>query len=268
MRRAGRGPREVAKRGRREFVRKHWLVLLVVIAVYWIACGLVLWLQHGRPYLEFLTGVFVGLFPLPVYALLQLDSVQRFRDGAEAEIWTSARLKRRGRGGWQVVDSIPFDGFDVDHVAFGPRGVIAVETKFTTQHWRVAGDRLEGPISDPLDQARRNAFKIRSLLRSEGVVVPVLPCLFVWGSGSAELPPHAVIDGVWMFAPARERDWPERLPQGGRLTKEELSAIERTLHGFVEMRERQKREERKRQGSPTSARPRAMPSASTQQRAR
>ena len=53
---------------------------------------------------------------------------RRLRDAASAEAFTSAELKRLRSVGWTFVDCVEFHGFDVDHVAIGPGGVVAIET--------------------------------------------------------------------------------------------------------------------------------------------
>jgi hypothetical protein len=79
----------------------------------------------------------------------QLEGTYHLESGLEAEAWTSRDLKKALGRGWYVVDGISFgDMGDVDHVAVGPSGVFAVETKYTdsTQDSRAGRAIAEGWI--------------------------------------------------------------------------------------------------------------------------
>jgi hypothetical protein len=109
--------------------------------------------------------------------------------GSWAEEWTSQLLKSRSLG-WVVIDDIPMQGRNVDHVAVTPAAVLAVETKY-----RGAGGgrwRTEQHERD-LDQAFQSARSVRSLLRSVDInqVAPVQAVLIIWGGGAPD------IEGGW-----------------------------------------------------------------------
>ena len=83
-----------------------------------------------------------------------------------------------------MIDGVEFDRFDVDHVAVGPTGVFAIETKWTSVPWSLPREGLSTRRRHAVDQAQRGAGKIRLLLGSRGVEVAVMPVVVVWGPGA------------------------------------------------------------------------------------
>jgi hypothetical protein len=93
------------------------------------------------------------------------------------EDWTP-RLLARSSEVLAVANRLAFDGFDVDHVAVTPAGVLAVETKWV-------GSRKGGPWLDAhVRQAEGGARKIRSLLRSKRSVDPTCRWCRCWCCGA------------------------------------------------------------------------------------
>lgn len=99
-------------------------------------------LVGGRPS-SFVTGFVmgVGVACVPFFlwtAITSVDGSWSWRVGADAERWTAEELARLGPAR-QVEHHLVFTGkrqgkrwySDVDHVAVGPPGVLAVSTKWT-----------------------------------------------------------------------------------------------------------------------------------------
>jgi hypothetical protein len=138
--------------------------------------------------------------------------------GSEAERTTSTLLhsRRVRRAGWQIVHNVPFDHerVDVDHVLFGPAGVLAIESRWADTEWRVRSGSIQAPGGDPVDQAWRGARKIRYLLLSARLDVRVVPVVLQWG-------PAGLVDQQWSFRwfedgvlvlrGSRSRAWVDRL---------------------------------------------------------
>lgn len=106
--------------------------------------------------------------------------------GSSAEKWTREEFKKSGAD-WQLVPNLPFlipsrSGdyeTDVDLVAVGRGGILAVEIKFSSSR---------APISrapNDVRQSRSGARRVRDLLQSDGVNISVEPVLVYWGSGPA-----------------------------------------------------------------------------------
>jgi hypothetical protein len=93
-------------------------------------------------------------------------------EGSTRDVLTSQR-------GWRVVDDIPMDGWNIDHIAVTPSAVLAVETKYRG----AASTSSERHRSD-LEAARRAAHSARLLLKSAtvGEPAPVQAVLVLWGA--------------------------------------------------------------------------------------
>ena len=93
-----------------------------------------------------------------------------------------------GLRGWRHVGGLYFQGQgDVDHTLIGPRGIYAIETKWTSEQWSMVDGRLVGPYTDGvLAQATASAEKIRLALnyRRDKLNVDVCPLVFLWSPGS------------------------------------------------------------------------------------
>lgn len=108
--------------------------------------------------------------------------------GASAERWTSKELRQLGPE-WRCYHNVPFvDGVrgsswevDVDHVAIGPYGVLAVESKYRSAPVDLANYRLTSWLRDVVRQAEDNAARIKGLLLRDAPDVPVRPVVIVWG---------------------------------------------------------------------------------------
>ena len=89
--------------------------------------------------------------------------------------------------GWTVIENLPFDGVDVDHVVITPSGLLAVETKFFGPVAKGSSYERERAAS-ARTSAAESARKVRSLLRSKKLhdMVTVTPVLMVWGPGSPD----------------------------------------------------------------------------------
>jgi len=197
---------------------------------------------EGRPYLIG-TGAVSVLFL--GYVILTLDGAEGIRIRADAERWSSSALRRLGRPHWRVVDNVPFEDGDVDHVAIGPTGVLAVETKFTSFPWEVRETGLEGPLDRPVDQAKLGARRIRLFLKSRGLDVQVAPALAVWGPGSTRLVADS-IDGVVLMIGREAERWHDQLPgTGHRFTDDEMARIESVLRDHISENDKTRRRGRR-----------------------
>lgn len=104
-----------------------------------------------------------------VWIVAQESGAVRAKAGAVAEQNTAKLLDRLERGGWRVLNDVFFDKVNVDHVAVGPGGVFAVETKSTSAAWDFTANRLDTFADAALRQARAAARKTRLLLPRRGL---------------------------------------------------------------------------------------------------
>jgi len=98
--------------------------------------------------------------------------------GYRAECAVARGLKRllRARPFFYVVNSVPLQRGDIDHIVVGPTGIFVIETKGYRGVIRLTdgGITVNGvhPDGDPLKQVRRGAAYIRSCLRRGGLTIP------------------------------------------------------------------------------------------------
>jgi hypothetical protein len=115
--------------------------------------------------------------------------------GFEGERFVGEELSRLMGLGFEIYHDVPFEGFNIDHVLVGPRGVFIVETKTRRKplnedgkkQFRVAfdGKKLQwswGTDSHGIEQAKNNAKTLAAWLGSAtGETVWVTPILTLPG---------------------------------------------------------------------------------------
>jgi len=84
----------------------------------------------------------VVLFALGLRSFLRHAGLRRrAREGLAAERMTAQELNRLVGSGCQVLNDVPGEGFNLDHVVVGPRGVVMIETKSFKKPPKGEGDR-------------------------------------------------------------------------------------------------------------------------------
>lgn len=170
---------------------RYRAALGVLAIVFALTIGVFVWMTSTGVYPSFIGGALVGGTAVGGVAtiLLLVDFVSGNRDRrlglageqATGSLFGSRRMKAEG---WSLVHGVPFQGRgDIDHVAFGPVGVLAIESKWTTGTWALRDGTLRGPVDDPIEQVLREADRLERFLDSRGARVPVTPVLVVWGRG-------------------------------------------------------------------------------------
>lgn len=118
-----------------------------------------------------------------------------YRLGFEGERFVGEELSRLMALGFEIYHDVPFDGFNIDHVVVGPRGVFVVETKTRRKPLNEAGRKqfkvqydgkyLQwswGTDSHGIEQAKSNAKTLAGWLGSAtGETVWVTPILTLPG---------------------------------------------------------------------------------------
>jgi hypothetical protein len=191
----------------------------------------------GSEYQQGLVDGLILMFGLSGVGLLFLMHTEGLQQlgGAWGEDQTAEILKAARKRGhiWGSVDNIDLGGYDIDHVAFTPGGVLALETK-----WKFRELGRGRWLNNDLHQAGRNAEKTRSVLRSKdiGTVYDVTPVLVVWGKGSHEIADGGeTVDGVHLLAGADLDKWLARFGTG-RLAQDHAQRDLTALQAFAERR--------------------------------
>lgn len=171
--------------------------------------------------------------------------LRAFRLGLEGERTVGALLEDLRRSGYRILHDIPNarkPTFNIDHVAIGPGGVFAIETKTyskvgtRSEKIRVVDGRLIIPGidpaaygSDPLAQAAASAGFIRDhLAQTTHHKVFVRPVL-VFPGWYVEEPPATARDasGVWVLNEKRLFGWIGKSPH--RLAAEDIALYTQRL---------------------------------------
>jgi hypothetical protein len=182
------------------WIRQEWRCLTGVTVLMGIGAAAVALTPAPPMYRGFVVGAIAATWLWIVGAVVVIASggLSHFWGrGGEAATAQELESRRRRRQGWTVVHGLQLGGGDVDHVAVGGRGVVTIETKWTSAPWRVVRGRLVGPWGDPVAQARRNAWRVAQLLKTRAEAV-----VLVWGPGCAALPASTEIEGVHVFSGA------------------------------------------------------------------
>jgi hypothetical protein len=186
---------------RRDLIGWRYIPVLVIYCAF---CSLVIvYLVWGSsPEAAWMFAGFAGgASLLLLYIATDTVSANRLESAAIAESNTSSGVRRLHRKGWRVIDNLPFDKFDVDHIAIGPGGVVVLETKWTSDGLTDAKGRLNQYGEKAVRQVQKNVTPIESVLRRNGSHASVAhACVVSWGTrslGAPLTPPNGVtvIDG-------------------------------------------------------------------------
>jgi hypothetical protein len=233
--RAGKAVRRRLRGVTREFVNSEGKAIAMVLAGYALLCLL---LVPRVPFAElraFVQGaLLVGVFWL-CCELLRVPVTDVQRRGADAEVWTSKELRKATAGNWVVLDDVPFEKRNIDHVVIGATGVFAVETKYSSYLWR---ERPATPaLKDALDQAKWGARKIRLYLHSRHIEVDVTPAIVVWGKAARGLS-GSMLDGVLVLRGKYPDTWSSCLESVAAAGDVPVSEVEIALKEFIQQAER------------------------------
>lgn len=166
------------------------------LALYAIVVSQYLTSAPPSPFLLILyLGVALGLsvfFSLKIFRLMRTRT--HYRLGYDCELMVGQGLHTLLAKGFRVFHDFPGDGFNIDHIAIGPTGVFAIETKgraksskAENRNWEVRydGRQLAFPgwtETRPITQAVEQARWLRTwLCQATGSETPVEPVLAVPG---------------------------------------------------------------------------------------
>jgi hypothetical protein len=176
----------------------------------------------GRPaaswWTPFVIGLGLGALPcLAWIAVTSADGSVSWRIGAQAEQWTAAELDALGPS-WLVEHDVPFPErafiANVDHVAVGPHGVLAVETKWTSHEVDLGAPALAPEVERSIRQARAGAGRVRGLIRRIDHGAEVIPVVVYWGPHViAPASPFRRVDDVRIVAGGHGAEWRPRLSE-------------------------------------------------------
>jgi hypothetical protein len=119
--------------------------------------------------------------------------------------------------GWYVADDIVLNHVDVDHVAIGPAGVLAIQTQWT--------DRPDHR-GKPAARARIAAHQLRSALAQRELDVEVVPAVLTFGPGLTREPGGVkVVDAVAVLNGYQADEWLAQLTSRTLLSDDVVDAV-------------------------------------------
>lgn len=159
---------------------------------------------------------------------------ERDRKGAEGEEHTDRALRPLRRRGWQVLHDIEFPGeANVDHLLIGPGGVVAVESKYTTERLWVNHKAIGGSSHGWFITDAKRGLRLaeRALAEAGHPDLPVEAALVFWGPGAPTVDGgHRTLQGVWVLEGRSERAWRAALVQRPVvLQRADIKAIKKDL---------------------------------------
>lgn len=123
--------------------------------------------------------------------------------------------------GWYVADEVSLANVDVDHVAVGPAGVLAVQTRWTDK---------EDARGKPAARARIAATQLRKALAARELPVEVVPAVLTFGPGLTREPGGVkVVDAVAMLNGYQSEEWLEQLGSRVLLSDDVVAAVRDTI---------------------------------------
>jgi hypothetical protein len=140
--------------------------------------------------------------------------------GATGERQTATQLARLPST-WRVVHDVPDGRGNWDHIAIGPPGVFAIDSKWFGREARVADDALfSGRIRERGVAHRGRAVRLKEALERETGIAPWIQAVVaVWG----DFPQGAIEEQIVYLDAARLVDWLQSRPSS--LTAERVEQI-------------------------------------------
>jgi Nuclease-related domain len=201
---------------RRETIRQNWHEVLLMVA---IVSGFALWVVLETDELRRTIAAFAlggGVAVLVISWMLGFDArLLRWRWGAAGEEWTAEELDRLGHE-WRVFHDIPDDRRNWDHIAVGPTGVYAIDSKNLSEPASVDASGLRaGRLRMDGAAGRASAARLKDAIeQASGRAVWVQSVVVVWGAlkgGVFERDRVLYAPGPGLVDALRSR--PNRLPE-------------------------------------------------------
>lgn len=171
--------------------------------------------------------------------------IENYQKGQEGEDRVVERMRRSLDETWTLVRNVDLPGYraDIDLVLIGPFGVWALEVKALEGIYRNVGEQWEfwssnrwKPLKrNPSRQAKRNAGRLASFLRADGIKQWVEPAV-VWANPGSRLSVENPMVAVWTLDRL-----PEELGNLWRSQEMEEAARRRTIEKLISLCQKQGR---------------------------
>jgi hypothetical protein len=173
---------------------------------------------------------------LVAFWVVQVTGTAATMMGDLAEQWTASELRRLRRRGWRVVNDVPLEGRNLDHLLIGPGGVVAVETKWSATPWDLR--RNDNRVIDAARQAQACARTIALWSNVKRTGAAVEPVVLLWGGGLSrhQATPARQVAGCLVVSGPHARAWTDALPDDV-LTAAQVDRLWHAVDGLLKMRD-------------------------------
>jgi hypothetical protein len=155
----------------------HLVPVVWIPILFWVVCGVEsvhAWLKAPLlPWFWLFAALAATGFSWIGFRQL-IPKFQRLNRGERGELRVAEELDDLRSYGYRVTHDLTCDGFNIDHVAVGPAGVFAIETKFRSGKGDITFRNGEGLFidgrpeeKDSLNQAVANAAEVRRMLKED-----------------------------------------------------------------------------------------------------
>lgn len=223
------------QRYRTEFakhIRENWILLSYFPLSALLATAVVILFTPGT-FLTFMLGILagVGLFAGLISVTMAPPRIAYWREGADGEKLTEARLEHVKSLGWHVIHDRALKWSNVDHVLVGPGGVLSIDTK----NWRGVIKIENGTVrknrrAEPSvgKSAKSIARTLNGVIREQTSISPwVKPVVVFWADFPQD---HVDEDDVMYIAGETLNAWIYSLPP--KLKPEQVVAIRVAIEGL------------------------------------
>jgi hypothetical protein len=188
--RAGRYSRREAYRAITNYLRRTWYLGIGIVLVLGAAViPLALTVGPTGRAIVLTTALVSGIWGYAMFVVLASGAANQIM-GTSAEQSTSDALCDARRAGWRFVNGLQLEkGWDIDHVAVGPGGVLVIETKWSGQPWPINGygrRYQESQVANAATQAASNANSIQQTLLTVLDRSAVIPAGVFWSEAKPE----------------------------------------------------------------------------------
>jgi hypothetical protein len=249
-RRAGRWSRRQARERQYISIRGNWPRLLLFGVVPFVAAPAMLLIPSSLRW--FAGGALIAStgWVVALHVILVTGTASQM-SGEFAERCTASELRRLRRRGWRTVNTVRLrhGTSDIDHVALGPGGLFAFETKWIGSSCSTQ-KMLDERVRNAVAQVTETETRLRLMFGKDVPENARKRVVVLWGPGSETWEQPASIDDVTVLKGRDIRRWLDRRPTDV-LTQ---AAVERCWAKLVNTVERRDQNIAEREG----AEPRAL----------
>ena len=194
------------------------LAVWLTVAMVFTFSALLLWIHYFQPTIVLPLVISIAAITYSLMCWLRfrqlLPELRHLKQGLRGEQYVAQYLEAELRPfGWQVVNDIPGENFNIDHVAIGPAGIYSIETKtiskpktgkanvlYDGQSLTVNGHT---PDRNPIEQAMAQSRWLKNLVQqSTGQQFQVQPVVIypTWFVQSVTRAPTVIVQNEKFFA--------------------------------------------------------------------